>query len=86
LVSNTSFLSSVFTYQKQKTDARITTSKSNVTYTTLIALQNKLTHLNGVITPEAFDNLEDELGGIFTVKKPPLQSGPEIRPPCQRDP
>ncbi len=31
--------------------------------------QYKMTHLNGVITPEAVDRLEDELGGIFTVVK-----------------
>jgi hypothetical protein len=42
-------------------------SKSNGPYDTLISLQDKLTHLHGVITPEAIDKLEDELGGIFTV-------------------
>ncbi len=51
----------------------MTTSKSNGAYVTLISLQDKLTCLNGVITPEAVDKLEDELGGIFTVtKNPPL--------------
>jgi hypothetical protein len=35
----------------------------------LISLQDKLTHLNGVITPNAVDKLKDELGGIFTVTK-----------------
>jgi len=34
-----------------------------------ISLRDKLTCLNGVITPEAVDKLEDELGGIFTVTK-----------------
>jgi len=38
-------------------------------YDTLISLRDKLTPLNGVITPEAVDKLEDELGGIFTVTK-----------------
>jgi len=40
-------------------------------YDTLISLRDKLTrlNLNGVITPEAFDKLEDKLGGIFTVTK-----------------
>ncbi len=38
-------------------------------YDTLISLCDKLTRLNGVITPEAIDKLEDELGGIFTVTK-----------------
>jgi len=64
-----SFLSSVFTYRKQRKDTNMTTSKSNGAYDTLISLRDKLTRLNGVITPEAADKLEDELGGIFTVTK-----------------
>ena len=47
----------------------MTTSKSNGAYDMLISLRDKLTCLNGVITPEAVDKLEDELGGIFTVTK-----------------
>ena len=47
----------------------MTTSKSNGAYNTLISLQDKLTRLNGVITPEAVNKLEDELGRIFTVIK-----------------
>ena len=47
----------------------MTTSKSNGAYDTLISLRDKLTRLNGVITPEAVNKLEDELGGIFTVAK-----------------
>jgi hypothetical protein len=47
----------------------MTTSSSNGAYDTLISLQDKLTRLNGMITPEAVDKLEDELGGIFTVAK-----------------
>ena len=35
----------------------------------LINLQDKMTRLNGVITPKAVNRLEDELGGIFTVVK-----------------
>ncbi len=35
----------------------------------LIKLWDKLTHLNGVITPEAINKLEDKLGRIFTVAK-----------------
>ncbi len=35
----------------------------------LINLWNKLTRLNGVITPEAVDKLKDELGRIFTLAK-----------------
>jgi hypothetical protein len=47
----------------------MTTSKSNAAYNTLISLHNKLTCLNGVITPEAVNKLKDELGRIFTVTK-----------------
>jgi hypothetical protein len=35
----------------------------------MISLRDKLTRLNGVITPEAVNKLKDELGGIFTVTK-----------------
>jgi hypothetical protein len=41
-------------------------SASNEAYDTLINLRDKLTRLNGVITPEAVDKLEEELGGFFT--------------------
>jgi hypothetical protein len=44
-------------------------SKSNASYDMLIFLCDKLTRLNGVITPEAVDRLKDELSGIFTVAK-----------------
>jgi len=47
----------------------MTTSTTNGAYNTLISLQDKLTRLNGVITPEAVDKLKDELGRIFTVVK-----------------
>jgi hypothetical protein len=47
----------------------MTKSKSNGAYNTLISLQDKLTRLNGVITPKAVNKLEDELGRIFTVTK-----------------
>jgi hypothetical protein len=47
----------------------MTTSKSHAAYNTLISLCDKLTCLNGVITPEAVNKLKDELGGIFTVTK-----------------
>jgi hypothetical protein len=43
------------------------TAKSNGAYNTLISLRDKLTRLNGVITPEAVDKLEYELSKIFTV-------------------
>jgi len=47
----------------------MTLSALNGAYDTLISLRDKLTRLNDVITPEAVDKLEDELGGIFTVAK-----------------
>ena len=47
----------------------MTTSKSNGAYDTLISLRDKLTPLDGVITPEDVDKLKDELDGIFTVAK-----------------
>ena len=47
----------------------MTTSTSHGAYNTLISLRDKLTTLHGVITPEAVNKLEDELGGIFTVMK-----------------
>ncbi len=69
LVVVTSLSSIVFTYREQKKDAIMTTSKSSTVYDTLISLRDKLTCINGVITPEAIDKLEDKLGGIFTVAK-----------------
>ncbi len=47
----------------------MTPSALNGAYDTLISLRDRLTRLNDVITPEAVDKLEDELGGIFTVAK-----------------
>ena len=47
----------------------MTTSTSHGAYDTLISLQDKMTKLNGPITSEAVNKLEDELGGIFTVVK-----------------
>ncbi len=47
----------------------MSSSASNKAYDTLIKLWDNQTCLNGVITPEAVDKLEDELGRIFTVAK-----------------
>ena len=47
----------------------MTTSTGHGAYDTLISLRDKMTKLNGLITPEAVNKLEDELGGIFTVAK-----------------
>jgi hypothetical protein len=44
-------------------------SKNNASYNTLTSLRNKLTCLNGVITPEAIDRIKDEPSGIFTTTK-----------------
>ena len=43
--------------------------KSPGTYKTLIGLCNKITHLNGIITPEAVNKLEDKLSGVYTIIK-----------------
>jgi hypothetical protein len=43
--------------------------KSNASYDMLISLRNKLTCLNGVITLEAVDRLENKLGEIFAFAK-----------------
>jgi hypothetical protein len=47
----------------------MSSSASNEAYDTLINLWDKLTCLNGMITPEAVNKFEDELGKIFTVAK-----------------
>jgi hypothetical protein len=47
----------------------MSSSASNKAYDTLINLWDKQTRLNGVITPEAVNKLEDKLGGIFTMAK-----------------
>ena len=48
----------------------MTTSKNNGAYDTLISLRDKLTRLNGVITPEAVDKFEADLKAAG--KKPEL--------------
>ncbi len=47
----------------------MSTTKSTSAYETLIGLRNKITRLNGIITPEGVDKLEDELGGVCTIIK-----------------
>jgi hypothetical protein len=47
----------------------MSSSASNNANNMLIKLWDKLTHLNGVITPEAVIKLKDKLGGIFTMAK-----------------
>jgi hypothetical protein len=41
----------------------------NGAYKILAAQKDAVTRITGVITPEAIDNLEDEIGGIFTILK-----------------
>ena len=43
--------------------------KSTSAYKTLIGLHDKITHLNGIITPEGIDKLEGKLGGVCTLIK-----------------
>ncbi len=47
----------------------MTPKSSHDAYFTLINLHDKLTRLNSVITQEAVNKLEDEIGGIFTLAK-----------------
>jgi hypothetical protein len=44
-------------------------SKTSSAYDTLIGVRDKITRLNGIITPESVDKLEDELGGVCTIIK-----------------
>jgi hypothetical protein len=44
-------------------------SKSASVYKTLIGVRDKITRLNGVITPESVNKLEDELGGVCNLIK-----------------
>jgi hypothetical protein len=44
-------------------------SKTSSAYDTLIGVRNKITRLNGIITPKNVDRLEDELGGVCTIIK-----------------
>ncbi len=44
-------------------------SKTSNAYDTLIGVRDKITRLNGNITPESVDRLEDELGGVCTIIK-----------------
>jgi hypothetical protein len=62
-------LSSCFIFLSSLTAPTMSSSASHDAYNTLISLQDKLTCLNGIITPEAIDKLKDKLGGIFTVMK-----------------
>jgi hypothetical protein len=47
----------------------VDSSKSRSAYETLIGLCDKITHLNGIITPEGINKLEDKLGGVCTLIK-----------------
>jgi hypothetical protein len=45
----------------------VSTTKSITTYKTLIEFCNKITCLNGIITPAGINKLEDELEGICNI-------------------
>jgi hypothetical protein len=47
----------------------VDSSKSTSAYKTLIGLRDKITCLNGMITPKGTNKLEDELGGVCTLIK-----------------
>jgi hypothetical protein len=47
----------------------VDSSKSTSAYKTLIGLHVKITRLNGIITPEGINKLEDKLGGVCTLIK-----------------
>jgi hypothetical protein len=47
----------------------MSSSASNKAHNTLINLWDKLTHLDGVITLEAIEKLNDKLGGIFIMAR-----------------
>ena len=55
------------TLHKRRTMAEA--SKTSSAYNTLIGVRDKITRLNGIITPESVDRLEDELGGVCTIIK-----------------
>ncbi len=44
-------------------------TKSSSAYDTLIGICDKITHLNGNITPESINKLKDKLGGICMLIK-----------------
>ena len=47
----------------------MTSKAKNGAYEILAAQKSTVTKIAGVITPEAVDNLENEIGGIFTILK-----------------
>ncbi len=55
------------TLHKRRTMAEA--SKTWSAYDTLIGVRDKITRLNGIITPESVDRLKDELGGVCTIIK-----------------
>ncbi len=48
----------------------MTSKAKNGAYEILTAQKSTVTRIAGAITPEAVDNLENEIGGIFTILKP----------------
>jgi hypothetical protein len=44
----------------------VSITKCTTAYETLIGLHDKITHLNGIITPESIDKLKDKLSNVCT--------------------
>jgi hypothetical protein len=58
--------------QRQTTtpkDPKMSSKTKNGAYKILAAQKDAVTRITGVKTPEAINNLEDEIGGIFTILK-----------------
>jgi hypothetical protein len=66
---NTKIFPRFSSYLSYQLTSKMSFSASDEVYDMFIKLWDKLTHLNGVITPEAVDKLKDELGRIFTMAK-----------------
>ncbi len=49
--------------------ARMLSKTKNGAYKILAVQKDAVTRIAGVITPEAINNLKDEIGGIFTIIK-----------------
>jgi hypothetical protein len=56
-------------HHPHKRRSMVESSKSSSAYEILIGEHKKITRLNGIITPENIDKLEDELGGVCTIIK-----------------
>ncbi len=55
--------------QATKSDGTMTSKAKNGAYEILATQKSTVMKIAGVITPEAINNLENEIGGIFTILK-----------------